>query len=192
MKPIDIVNAKDGQLEVTLRGKAEDVIQVLVGGLPEAYRVGGPRGRLTRAGMRMSDVRVGMRLRSIFQLHDEITVTEITARGFKYSLDCDKPLIPRWGMTIAKDGHEHFGHNGECLYELVEAGGRLGRIIAAALALTDELKAEGRVNDTVKALWAAIFIAEDQTITEADIRRARELCELYPEVFKSAKPAGDA
>lgn len=68
---------------------------------------------------------------------------------------------------------------------------RLDRIIEAALALTDELKAEGRVNDTVKALWAAIFIAEDQTITEADIRRARELCELYPDVFKPAEPGCD-
>lgn len=34
IEEIDIKDAKDGDLEVTLRGKAEEVVKVLVGGLP--------------------------------------------------------------------------------------------------------------------------------------------------------------
>ncbi len=72
--------------------------------------------------MKMSDVKVGMRLRSTISKEgpDEfITVTELTDRGFNYSLDASYSLIPRWGMTMNKDGHEHFGFNGDALYEVV-------------------------------------------------------------------------
>lgn len=69
--------------------------------------------------MKMSDVRVGMRLRSTIGTPEEVTVTKITERGFEYSLDEEKSFIPRWGMRFAKDGHEHFGVNGEAYYELV-------------------------------------------------------------------------
>lgn len=68
--------------------------------------------------MKMSEVKVGMRLRDP-KGGPEITVTEITDRGFRYSFDEDQPFIPRWGLSFAKDGHEHFGTNGECYYEPV-------------------------------------------------------------------------
>ena len=70
-------------------------------------------------GLPMSDVKVGMRLRSIFGDNptcSPITVTELTDRGFRYRLDRDVPLIPRWGMTILAEGHEHYGINGRALY----------------------------------------------------------------------------
>lgn len=69
--------------------------------------------------MKMADVKVGMRLRSTFEgtIFSPITVTEITADGFRYSLDEEKALIPRLGMRLAKDGHEHFGFAGEAMYE---------------------------------------------------------------------------
>ena len=66
--------------------------------------------------MKMSDVRVGMRLRGAFS-GELVTVTELTPRGFKYSLDAPKPFVPRWGWTFEKDGHEHFGFDGEAFYE---------------------------------------------------------------------------
>jgi hypothetical protein len=69
--------------------------------------------------MKMSDVRVGMRLRSSKTgALSPITVTEITERGFRYSLDAAAALIPRLGMSYSKDGHEHYGIDGEALYEL--------------------------------------------------------------------------
>ena len=69
--------------------------------------------------MKMSDVKVGMRLRSKLQsgVLEVITVTGITDRGFTYSLDGSYDLIPRWGMRFAKDGHTHFGWQGDALYE---------------------------------------------------------------------------
>ena len=68
--------------------------------------------------MKMSDVKVGMRLQSDkLGALSPITVTEITERGFRYSLDGEQPLIPRLGMAYCKDGHEHFGIDGEALYE---------------------------------------------------------------------------
>lgn len=70
----------------------------------------------------MADVRVGMRLRDPERPYRVITVTALTARGFAYSLPAAMPFIPRWGMSFAKDGHEHFGLNGECLY-VVEGDG---------------------------------------------------------------------
>lgn len=71
--------------------------------------------------MKMSEVRVGMRLRDPHNKHFPLlTVTELTPRGFKYSLDRPYSLIPRWGMSYAKDGHEHYGDGGECYFELVQ------------------------------------------------------------------------
>jgi hypothetical protein len=68
--------------------------------------------------MKIADVKVGMRLVSnIPGALSPITVTELTPRGFKYSLDAARPLIPRRGMSLAKDDHEHYGINGETRYE---------------------------------------------------------------------------
>lgn len=70
--------------------------------------------------MKMSDVRVGMRLRSTIgggPAFSHITVTEITERGFKYCLDADVPFIAREGSYFTKDGGEHYGYNGETFYE---------------------------------------------------------------------------
>lgn len=68
--------------------------------------------------MKMSDVKVGMRLvSSLPGAHSPITVTKLTVRGFKYDLDEAKCIHPRLGMTVAKTGHEHFGVNGDALYE---------------------------------------------------------------------------
>lgn len=72
--------------------------------------------------MKMSSVRPGMRLRStlhVTPMEQFITVTALTPKGFLYSLDAGYPMIPRWGMSVLKDGHEHFGFNGEALYEPV-------------------------------------------------------------------------
>lgn len=69
--------------------------------------------------LKMSDVRVGMRLRLSPEICGDdrpITVTGITPRGFTYRYDEAKSLIPRWGWTTPADGHEHFGFNGESLY----------------------------------------------------------------------------
>lgn len=73
--------------------------------------------------MRMSDVQVGMWLRPKIGLggflNEEcgIFVTEITEHGFKYTTVGVQSLIPRWGMYAPREGHEHYGINGECLYE---------------------------------------------------------------------------
>jgi hypothetical protein len=69
--------------------------------------------------MKMADVRVGMRLRSTVSNRDEeIEVTEITPRGFKYRIPDDREVVsPHWSMPMARDGHEHFGVNGDALYE---------------------------------------------------------------------------
>ncbi len=70
--------------------------------------------------VKMSEVKVGMRLKSTIgggPACSPITVTEITDRGFKYKLDGSVPFIPRWGTWFPAEGHEHFGINGESLYE---------------------------------------------------------------------------
>ena len=67
--------------------------------------------------MRMVDVRVGMQLRpSVSSHYPDVTVTELTADGFKYR---HEPFLisPRIGVT---EGGEHFGFNGEALYEPIE------------------------------------------------------------------------
>lgn len=64
----------------------------------------------------MADVKVGIRLESnMAGVLSPITVTEITERGFKYRLDEPRSVMP--GLTLAIDGHEHFGINGDALYE---------------------------------------------------------------------------
>lgn len=72
--------------------------------------------------MKMLEVAVGMRLRSTLESDrggpfEYVTVTELTERGFKYSLDDDVPLGPRYGTQL-KDGNEHFGIDGNALFEL--------------------------------------------------------------------------
>jgi hypothetical protein len=64
-----------------------------------------------------------MRLRSIFEPQrggpfEFATVTELTDKGFKYSLDADVPLGPRYGINL-KDGNEHLGIDGCAMYEPV-------------------------------------------------------------------------
>jgi hypothetical protein len=85
--------------------------------------------------MKMSEVRIGMRLRSTVEPKECITVIGSPAVwatpeqiniGFAYSLDSAKPLIPRMGMSVAKDGHQHYGLNGFALYEPVS---RLTRFV---------------------------------------------------------------
>jgi hypothetical protein len=66
--------------------------------------------------MKMSDVKVGMRLRSsLSDVYPDILVTELTERGFKYS---HPPFLlgTRIGVT---EGGEHYGVDGSALYEQV-------------------------------------------------------------------------
>lgn len=71
--------------------------------------------------MRMSDVRVGMRLRPAFGGGEDVVVTEITDRGFKYRLlEGPRILHHRLGWVLEADGHEHYGYEGESFYEEVE------------------------------------------------------------------------
>lgn len=49
----------------------------------------------------------------------DITVTALTETGFNYSVDDPRVLHARFGWIMEKDGHEHFGWNGEALYEPV-------------------------------------------------------------------------
>lgn len=72
--------------------------------------------------MKMSDINVGMRLVSskYGDPFSPITVTEITTAGFRYQLDAVISLIPRWGMFIGAEGHEHFGIDGETYYEVAK------------------------------------------------------------------------
>jgi len=67
--------------------------------------------------MKMSDVKVGMRLRSIFAPYLPATVTKLTERGFEYHLDGPVPFIAREGAFMTVDGHEHFGFCGEAYFE---------------------------------------------------------------------------
>jgi len=77
--------------------------------------------------MKMSDVKVGMKLRSIISDYEAtywpITVTEIIPNGFKY-IHAKRSMkigysngIPEFGIC---EGGEHFGVNGECLYEEID------------------------------------------------------------------------
>jgi hypothetical protein len=70
--------------------------------------------------MKMSEVVVGMRLRSIYPKPwpEEIVVTQITTAGFIYRIPDDMALVnPHWSMPLLRDGHEHFGIDGEALYQ---------------------------------------------------------------------------
>ncbi len=73
--------------------------------------------------MRMIDVKVGMRLKATHQIGPEseyATVTELTAKGFKYNADADTQLGPRHGVML-KEGREHFGFEGEAYFEPMES-----------------------------------------------------------------------
>ena len=70
--------------------------------------------------MKMADVRVGMRLRPTLNpgyTNPDITVTDITEHGFVYSVDDARVLHARFGLVMAREGHEHYGVNGEAWYE---------------------------------------------------------------------------
>lgn len=76
--------------------------------------------------MKMSDVRVGMRLKSTQYDHAHvITVTELTARGFRYAHPPRtiklgyRDGIPEFGTT---EGGEHYVYDGECHYEEILDG----------------------------------------------------------------------
>lgn len=71
----------------------------------------------------MSDVKVGMRLHSTAEYchpaEKVITVTELTDKGFKYSILEAYSIHPRLGWIKNKDGHELRSSNGEVVgYEL--------------------------------------------------------------------------
>lgn len=74
--------------------------------------------------MKMSAVRVGMRLRPRddygFRIYGPATVTEITPEGFKYDLDEDVPGCPMPLMTTLAKEHHHYGLDGEALFEPLE------------------------------------------------------------------------
>ena len=75
-------------------------------------------------GMPMTEVRPGMRLRSTSTnvYAEEIEVTGLTERGFKYRFPDDQPLVDlHWSMPVMRDGHEHFGLLGRALYVPVPA-----------------------------------------------------------------------
>jgi hypothetical protein len=63
--------------------------------------------------MEMSDVKVGMRMRSIYGDTPEITVTELTTNGFCFKYD--EPWVMGSRLSVSEGG-EHFGHEGESLY----------------------------------------------------------------------------
>jgi hypothetical protein len=72
--------------------------------------------------MLMEDVRVSMKLNSLLiaqQPYYPVEVTEITEKGFKYRLDARENLciVPRMGLVMQLDGHEHFGVNGNALFD---------------------------------------------------------------------------
>lgn len=73
----------------------------------------------------MSDVKVGMKLKSIseYDIFSPVLVTEITEKGFKYThaprnikTGYYAPGIPQFGIV---SGGEHYGVDGEALYEEV-------------------------------------------------------------------------
>ena len=90
--------------------------------------------------MKMADIRVGMRLES--EKHrpfSPITVTELTERGFKYSLDAAVPGWPRAGQSADKDNHEHYGYDGLTDYEVLPAHVEAARDLISALCSDPEI-----------------------------------------------------
>ncbi len=75
--------------------------------------------------MKLCDVRPGMWLQpkpgigGFLNEHCGIYVTELTECGFKYTTIGVQSLIPRWGMSLPREGREHFGIDGEALYEQI-------------------------------------------------------------------------
>lgn len=81
---------------------------------------------IVRRGLPMAEIKVGMRLRHlpyITSSEPEITVTEITERGFKYKFDTPWHLGARIGT--ATEG-EHYGHGAFSLYELAPTAPKEG------------------------------------------------------------------
>lgn len=75
------------------------------------------RDQTSHVRMKMTDVRVGMRLRDTFnEFLPLMTVTAITNKGFRYVLDKPYSYGSRIGITT---GGEHFGLDGQSCYELV-------------------------------------------------------------------------
>lgn len=74
--------------------------------------------------MKMKDVQFGMRLRSTIggqhgSREEFATVTALTKRGFQYKVDGKYAMIPRLGMAVGADVHEHYGVAGEALFDHV-------------------------------------------------------------------------
>lgn len=67
--------------------------------------------------MKISDVKIGMRLRSTLnELSSPITVTAITPDSFQYSLDAERPFWHR-DIVLVRHGHECHAQAGELPYE---------------------------------------------------------------------------
>jgi len=67
--------------------------------------------------MKMSDVKVGMRLKPTIGDMPEVTVVELTDLGFKYKYD--EPLF--LGLRIGvSHGGEHYGYLGDALYDEIK------------------------------------------------------------------------
>jgi hypothetical protein len=85
----------------------------------------------------MSDIKVGMRLKPVLGDYPEIIVTELTPKGFRYMHEPVR-ISPRIGVT---EGGEHFGYDGEALYEPVEPPDNLARRIRLMSRLTEVMLA---------------------------------------------------
>lgn len=74
--------------------------------------------------MKMSDVRVGMRLRRIAAPGDNhLLVTEINKHGFGYSIPDDEEIqSSHWSMPTSRSGHQYFKGFVDGYLEEVEPG----------------------------------------------------------------------
>lgn len=72
----------------------------------------------------MQDVKVEMHLKPNSGYGNTIIVTEITERGFTYSIHPDEEIIhaypARYQMPTLRDGHEHFGFEGHAFFGPVD------------------------------------------------------------------------
>lgn len=71
--------------------------------------------------MKLSDVRLDMRLRSTLDgHHNQVIVTGLIANGFIARIPDDEEVISlHWSMPILREWHEHYAVNGEVLFEVV-------------------------------------------------------------------------
>lgn len=67
--------------------------------------------------MKMSDVKRGMTFMMSEFGQRIVVVTELTDKGFKYKYVDGQTISihPRLGLTMAAEGHEHYGLNGEVI-----------------------------------------------------------------------------